>query len=132
MIFRKAFTATLVALSGTLIVTAAYAAKILSTNTSLKVADISIENIDDTSNTQTWVLFDAAVTGISHNCSQTDGWWIMGGNQAAVDSMRATAVAAKLADRSVRVMWINGNSGATSCAGGGTSGAPVIRGLMIK
>ena len=128
---KKSFGSGVLVLAMGLVATVAHASQFWSTNTNLKVATISVENNTDTLS-NTFVQFDAAPAGITHNCSDTSGFWVLGGDQAAVDSMRATALAAKLAGRPVRVKWINGNSGFTSCAGGGTSGYPMARGLIVN
>jgi len=128
---NKIFGSGVIVLALGLITAAAQAASFWSSNTNLKVSEISVENNTDTASA-TFILFNAALTGFTHNCSDTSGYWVFGGDQVAVDSMRSTALAAKLADRPVRVKWINGNSGSISCASGGTSGIPVVRGLIIK
>ncbi len=128
---RKIVSSILMLLAVGVAARAAVAAQFWSSNTNLKVSQVSIESDSDTL-TNSFMLFDAAPSGVAHNCNSTNGWWAMGGDQAAVDSMRATALAAKLADRPVRVKWISGNSGFTSCSGGGGVGYPMARGLILQ
>jgi hypothetical protein len=113
-----------------LIAAVAQATPLWSQETTLKVTQLDVENATENAGLQ-YVMFSGNPTfpGLlsHHNCGDTSGWWNVGGNQAGMDALRATALAAKLADRPVRVMWVPGGSGVTSCY----LGFPVIRGLQV-
>jgi len=106
--------------------------------TALKVSQVDVENLTENPGQQ-FIKFSSEPLFFhysKHNCSDTSGWWNIGGNQAGVDSLRATALAAKVANRSVKILWIGGGgaNSFTSCAGGGpngTDGLPVVRGIQI-
>jgi hypothetical protein len=111
-----------------------------STNATLRVADLSIETPTDSS-TRAYVRFNTPSLGFNHQCTGPDGlsgWWQLGGNTAGIE-FHTQLLAAKLAERPVRIMWTDGGinhvSGTSqiSCAGGGNNvGFPVVRGLMLQ
>ena len=135
---KKIFGSTVLVVAVGLVATAAHAAEFWSSNSSLKVTDISVESPSDTSGPRVYVKFSSTGLGFTHGCSVTDGWWIVGGNSAGVERAHAQLLSARLAERNVSIKWDNaGISGATgnqiSCAGAGQAvGHPVLRGLIVK
>jgi len=65
----------------------------------------------------------------STGCSLNGTLWRIGGNADNVKNVFTIATSAKLAGRSVKVLW---NQSATNqCDGGGTTGYPVVIGLQM-
>src|SRR6185369_14683342 len=115
----------------------AFAALVISADASAagysSAVNISIiETADTTGVARVFLVFDSRphVTSCSLD-NATQAFWRLGGNAENQKNMMAVATAARLAERPVKVLFVDTYSGSTSCDAAGTSGYPVISGLEL-
>lgn len=93
--------------------------------------DFETDHNGSTAEGTVWLTFSSPPG--ETNCSDGgSGQWFVGGTTESVRSILATATAAKLAGTHVKVLYNNSYSGTESCSGGGTTGAPILRGLELQ
>jgi len=91
-----------------------------------------IEAVDTNGTARVFLTFDARphVTNCALDNS-TQAFWRLGGTPENQKNMMAIATAARLAERPVKVLFLDTYSGTIACDGSGTSGYPVISGLEM-
>jgi len=91
-----------------------------------------IEAADTTGVARVFLTFDVRphVTSCSLD-NATQAFWRLGGNAENQKNMMVIATAARLADRPVKVLFVDTYSGSSSCDISGTGGYPIIAGLEL-
>jgi len=107
------------------------AAKVLATSYSSSVSIINIETLDNTGTARVYLSFDTRPHTTSCSYDNPTQQWRLGGNAENQKNMMAVALAARLADREVKVLFVDSYSGVASCDGGGAVGYPVVSGLQM-
>ena len=102
-----------------------------STSYSVVTTISEIETVDTTGASRVFLTFGSAPH--TTNCSLAVGQqWRIGGVADNQRNLIAIAVAARLADRPVKVLFVDTYAGSASCDGGGTNGYPVVSGLIMQ
>jgi hypothetical protein len=98
---------------------------------SATVTIVDMEVIDNTGTSRVYLSFSATPHTVGCTTSGA-GQWRIGGSAENVKNLIAVAMAARLADRPVKVYFLDTYSGTSSCDQGGTSGYPVILGMLMQ
>lgn len=101
------------------------------TSSAVHIVKINIEvGESDVNDARVYLTFSSPP--VNTRCREgSSGSWLVGGNAASVERIRASALSAKLAGLPVVVAHSDAYTGTLSCSSSGTNGYPVVRGLVI-
>ena len=95
----------------------------------VSIVDIEVSDVSaNGTNQRNFLRFDPAP--LSTPCSLINGQWLVGGSADNIKYIMTLATSAKLAGRPVKVLWNQG--AANQCSGPGTTGYPVVIGLLAN
>jgi hypothetical protein len=114
-------------------VTLLLAAEVFAAGYSSSVSIVGIETVDTSGTARAYLTFTTRphTTSCSTDSNPVQEWRL-GGNAENQKNMMAVALAARLAERPVRVLFVDSYAGTVSCDSGGTTGYPVASGLLMQ
>lgn len=108
----------------------AFAAWVQSPERYVEIVSVEGSSIDPDGPGVLYVGFSS--TPATTNCSYGNTLWKVGGDTEFVKAIQSAALAAKLSRVRVEAIYNNSYSGTWTCSGGGTTGYPVLRGLIVR